>query len=167
MIPIGKVFKFFHLDDNPQIPLGLLYGPDAFVGNEHKITWAEFACCAFYYKLQAFEWPGDRVVGICQIAYPQIKKNIEDLAKGKALPMIVLLIDNEFMLSGEDYLYDMKTWQELDKAEFEQRNLFQVSVCFMVSSTAIIEAGRFLKKEPKYARDCPFVKQPDDPIGVD
>ena len=158
MIPISKVFDFFNLNDDPRLPLTLLYGREAFVGLDHKVDWGEFACCAFYRKLLGFNWPMERMVGICSITFPAIKKNVADLGKGDTWPMIVLLIDNEFMLLGENHLFDMKTWEELDKAAFEVgHGLFQMSVCFMVSSIAVIEAGRFLKKEQKYARACPFV----------
>ena len=159
MIPLGKVFRFFKFDDNPQIPVGLLFGADAFVGSDHKLTWAEFACCAFYARLRKMGWRGDRVVGICQIVYPEIKKNVAGIEGGKVYPLIVLIIDGKFMLLGDNLLYDMKTWREANKTEFEEKHaMFQYSVCFMVSAIVIMEARRFLKKEPKYARGCPFVE---------
>jgi hypothetical protein len=157
LIPIHKVFEYFHLNDDPQVPLELLLGPEAFVAKNHKITWADFACCAFYHKLLGLRWPEDRLKSICEIVYPEIKKNVESLSGTRAIPLIVLLIDNEFMLLGDNRLYDMKTWQEMDQAEFEQRNMFQMSVCFMVSFIVLLEARRFVKKEPTYAPGCPFV----------
>lgn len=167
MIPIHKVFEHFHLNDDPQLPLELLLGSDAFVGKNHKVSWADFACCAFFYKVNAFGWPDDRLMKLCNIVYPEIKKNVEGMLHDTVMPLIALLIDNEFMLIGENDLYDMKTWQQIDKAEFEKRDLFQMSLCFMITAIAIIEAARFLKKEPDYAGDCPFVQRGSDARKAD
>jgi hypothetical protein len=167
LIPIHKVFEFFRLNDDPQVPLGLLYGQEAFVALDYKVSWSEFACCAFYAKLRSFGWPQERMASMCAVVFPSIKKNITDMGGGKVWPMVVLLIDGEFMLMGEDQLYDMQTWEVIDKSQFEvEHALFQTSVCFMVSAIAIIEAERFLKKEPRYARTCPFIKQPNDKGGT-